>query len=49
MLPLASLVNMAGDEAFHRIASSLVSRSLVVGTALLVYERLGLIFAIRSP
>jgi hypothetical protein len=44
MLPLASLVNMAGELAVHRIASSFVSRSLDVGTELAVYDLFGLIF-----
>jgi hypothetical protein len=36
MLPEAFFVNIAGFSAVHRIANSLVSRSLVVGTLLAV-------------
>jgi hypothetical protein len=50
ILPAAFFVKMAGDEESHRIASSFVSKSLVVGTALAVYERFGFIFeGINSP
>jgi hypothetical protein len=50
MLPAAFLVKMAGLDASHRIASSFVSKSLVVGTALAVYDLFGLIFeGISSP